>query len=52
MFKKKDRSKNNIILFNYMRLCKQMILPHELVDLIGNRKINRFRNEMEMSCLK
>ena len=46
---KNNRSKNNIALFNHMRLYKQMILP---CDLIGNKETNRFRKEIATSCLK
>jgi len=50
--REKDRSNNDITLLNHMRLYKKMILPCELVDLMGNRETNGFRDEIAMSCLK
>jgi len=47
-----DMNKNNVVPLNHMQLYKQMILPYELVGLMGRDKMDGYRNEMALSCLK
>ena len=50
--KANDMNKNDVAPLNHMRLYKQMILPCELVGLIGRDKMDGYRNEIALSCLK
>ena len=48
----KNKDPKEVALLNYMRLYKQIILPCELVGLMGTGELNRYKNDLATSCLK